>query len=196
MLRNVYREKLLNAILFFAKEVKHPSRVKMFKLLYFLDFLHFKKTGRPVTDQDYYAWKFGPAPKDLWEELRSGTVPEDFKPYLLIETYSTRDERQGFNFKARTKPDLSVFTPREKKLLEDLAFIFKEATPAQMSEISHLHNQPWDVTVRERGEGALIDYLLAIDDQALITKEEAMEISQEREEMFRNYPLKRALPGK
>ena len=191
MLNNIYREKLLNAILFFAKKVKHPSRAKMFKLLYFLDFIHFKETGRPVTNQDYYAWKFGPAPRDLWRELKEGKVPEDFKPYLSIETYKSSDEeKQGFNFKPKTTPDLSVFSPREQRILENLAFIFKEATPTQMSEISHLPNQPWDKTIREKGDGTLIDYLLALDHTSPISEEDAREMQRERGEMFSNFPIK------
>lgn len=193
MLNNVYREKLLNAILFFAKKVKHPSRVKIFKLLYFLDFLHFKQTGRPVTNQDYYAWKYGPVPKDLWEELKSGKVPEDFKPYLTIEPYTMEPDRQGFNFKAKKSPDLSVFTPREREILEKLEFIFKEATPTQLSEISHLPKEPWDKTIKEKGEWALIDYLLAVDNEAPISEEEAKEIQKEREEIFKNFPVKRTI---
>lgn len=191
MLNNIYREKLLNAILFFAKEVKHPSRVKMFKLLYFLDFLHFKETGRPVTNQNYYAWQFGPAPRDLWEELKSGQVPEDFKPYLSIETYRTDDDKQGFNFRAKKgPPDLSVFTPRERGILEKVAFIFRDATPSQMTEISHLPREPWDRTIKEKGDGALISYLLALEDAGPISEEEAKEVQREREEMFKNFPLK------
>lgn len=191
MLNNIYREKLLNAILFFAKEVKHPSRVKMFKLLYFLDFMHFKQTGRPVTNQNYYAWKFGPAPKDLWHELKEGKVPEDFRPYLSVETYKfDENDKQGFNFKAKKNPDLAVFTPRERQILEKLAFIFKDATPNQMTEISHLPKQPWDRTIKEKGESALIDYLLALEPDDPISEVEAKEIQREREEMFKNFPLK------
>ncbi len=163
----------------------------MFKLLYFLDFLHFKQTGRSVTNQDYYAWKFGPAPRDFWHELREGRVPEDFKPYLSIETYvSNEEDKQGFNFKPKKTADLSVFTPREKQILENLAFIFKEATPSQMSEISHLPNQPWDRTIKEKGAGALIDYILALNKEDPISEEQAKEIQKEREEMFRNFPIK------
>ena len=162
----------------------------MFKLLYYLDFLHFKETGRPVTNQNYSAWKFGPAPKDLWLELKDGKVPKDFKSYLTIETYKLKEDRQGSNFKAKKSPDLSVFTPREKDILEKVSFIFKDVTPTQVTEISHLPNQPWDKTIKEKGEGALIDYFLALDKDALVSEEEAKEIQKEREEMFRNFPIK------
>ncbi len=190
MLNNIYREKLLNAILFFAKKVKHPSRVKMFKLLYFLDFMHFKQTGRPVTNQKYYAWRYGPVPRDLWEELASGELPQDFKQYISIEPYKMEPDKEGFNFKARRNADLSVFSPREKEILENLVFVFKDATPTQLSEFSHLKNEPWDKTIKEKGEWALIDFLLALDKESLISEEEAEEIQKEREEMFKNFPVK------
>ncbi len=194
VLNNIYREKLLNAILYFAKNVKFPSRTKIFKLLFFLDFGHFKQTGRPVTNQSYYAWDFGPAPKDLWLELKEARLPEDFRPHLNIEEYRIGDEkRQGFNFKPKHVADLTVFSPREKKLLENLAFIFKDAKPTEMSEISHLPNAPWDRTIREKGQGAVIDYLLALDKDALISEEDAKVLIKEREEMFRNFPIKPTL---
>lgn len=54
------REKLINAIIFFANHTKHLGKIKLFKLLYLLDFEHFRQTGQNVTGLDYRAWKFGP----------------------------------------------------------------------------------------------------------------------------------------
>ena len=193
MLNNIYREKLLNAILFFAKKVKHPTKVKIFKLLFFLDFIHFKQTGKSVTNLNYFAWKFGPVPKDLWEEIKSGKAPSDFQKDLAICPFETESDKQGFEFKAKRKADLSIFTPREKKLLEDLVLAFKNVTPTQMSEISHLKNAPWDKTIKQKGEWAPIDYLLALDNDALVSEDEARELQKERDEMLSNYPLKAIL---
>jgi len=47
MQTNIYRKKLLNAVLFFAKNTKYVNLGKLSKLLYFLDFTHFKQTGYP-----------------------------------------------------------------------------------------------------------------------------------------------------
>jgi len=58
-----------------------------------------------------------------------------------------------------------------------------------MSEISHLKNTPWDRTIKEQGESALIDYLLAIDSEALVTQEDAEESKKERDEMLSNFPI-------
>src|SRR5713226_9307342 len=107
-LNNTYREKLLNAILFFAKKVKHPSKVKIFKLLFFLDFEHFKQTGRSVTNLDYYAYDFGPVPEDFYKEIReSGEAPEDLREALtLVGFKSEYSQKEGAMFGARKKPDI------------------------------------------------------------------------------------------
>lgn len=71
MLVSHEREKMINAIIYFANHTRHLGKIKLFKLLYLLDFEHFSQTGRSVTGLDYRAWKFGPVPVALeqeWEE--------------------------------------------------------------------------------------------------------------------------------
>ena len=74
MLISREREKLINAILYFASNTQHCGKVKLFKLLYLLDFAHFRETGRSVTGLDYRAWKMGPVPFILLQEWDD---PED-----------------------------------------------------------------------------------------------------------------------
>jgi hypothetical protein len=54
-LRNRDREKLIQAILYFALNTQHLGKTKLFKLLYLLDFDHFRHTGRSVTGMEYRA---------------------------------------------------------------------------------------------------------------------------------------------
>lgn len=192
-LNNVQREKLLNAILFFARKTKCPSLVKMFKLLFFLDFYHFKLTGKSVTDLEYYALPFGPVPTDFYNEVKNGSVPDDMKDAFSLVPLETERSTNAYQFKAKRQPDLSVFSPREQQLLEDLAFAFKDVTPTQMSEISHLKNQPWDKTIKSKGQGTLIDYMLALDDEAKISVEDAKALLLEHREMAKNFPVKKHL---
>ena len=49
MLISRNREKLINAIVYFAANTQHCGKVKLFKLLYLLDFAHFRETGRGVN---------------------------------------------------------------------------------------------------------------------------------------------------
>ena len=71
-----HREKLINTIIYFAQNTKNCGKTKLMKLLYFLDFTHFKQTGKSVTGLDYYTWEWGPVPKELFKEL------DDMKPDL------------------------------------------------------------------------------------------------------------------
>src|SRR4030042_7169334 len=108
---NIYRKKLLNSVLFFAKKTKYLNLTKLLKLLYFLDFTHFKNTGYPSIGLEYYAFEWGPVPRDFWAEIKDGDVPEDFqgKVVLIVKT-NEFDVKKEIEIKAIENPDLDVFT--------------------------------------------------------------------------------------
>jgi len=170
-------EKRKNAILYFCKNVKYPYKTKIYKLLYFLDFIHFKQVGRPVTDLEYYTFDFGPAPIQLHEEIEQKKLPKKLGNCLQIteETDGIFKGNKFYKFIAIKKPNLEVFSEREKAILEQVAFTFKDAKAKDMIEISHLKNGPWEKTKKEKGMGKKIDFLLALDDGALISQDIAKE---------------------
>jgi len=93
------REKLVNAIVFFAGNTRYCGKTKLFKLLYLLDFHHFRETGRSVTGLEYRAWKHGPVPFDdshftkrelrLMQELAE-RHRDDMTPLLIGLTHEER----------------------------------------------------------------------------------------------------------
>ena len=84
MLINHERQKLINAIIYFANNTRYLGKIKLCKLLYFLDFEHFKQTGRPVTGLDYFAWPMGPVPVSLYNET-SSPEPDMGSQILFID---------------------------------------------------------------------------------------------------------------
>ena len=82
------------------------------KLLYFLDFTHFKQTGKSVTCLDYFAWKMGPVPKDLFEEL-DNMGPDLNAAIKIIQKASQKGEFQ--EIVPKKKFDEKYFTRRYKK---------------------------------------------------------------------------------
>lgn len=178
-------EKRTNAILFFCKNVKYPYKLKIFKLLYFLDFIHFKQTGQSVTDLEYFTFTYGPVPLKFHEEIKTDRIPEEIKSCIeiFIEKDNLTGEEKYTRFMPRKKADLTVFTKREQEILQFLAIVFKEAKAEEMSEISHLKNQPWDKTVKEKGMGQKIDFLLALDEEALVDEDTAKERYETIKEM-------------
>ena len=192
---NHYRAKLLNTVLYFCDNTKRLNTTKLLKLLYFLDFTHFKQTGYPSLGFEYSAWKFGPVPIGFYEEIKDGKVPSDFADKMAVIPQDWGPEypdRKQFVYKtkAKTKSDTSIFTPREIKILKLLCDIYRDATANQMSEVTHLHKEPWDVTVRTKGYLAPIDYLLCIDDESPLNIEEAEIRLKEHFEILNNFDLK------
>lgn len=157
------KDKLINAILYFVTNTKNCYKTKLVKLLFFLDFIHFKQTGKSVTGLKYYAYPWGPYPEELGIELYPDKKSE-YSDYLRIVN-TTVDSVRGESYAiiAKKKFNDFYFTKRELKILENLAYIFKTTSREQMIEITHLKNSPWDVTLKEKGEKAFIDYMLAID---------------------------------
>ncbi len=132
------------------------------KLLAFMDFVHFRQTGRSVTGLDYYAWRRGPVPKTFWSELKDQKLPDIVKNLCVLGD----DEIKFCEVKPKQRFDGKHFSKREIKIMEQLAYIYNETIAKDIVEISHLRNQPWDKTVKNKGYDAIIDYELAIDNQS------------------------------
>jgi len=176
-----HREKLINAIVYFAQNTKACGKVKLMKLLFFLDFNHFKETGRAVTGLDYFAWKMGPVPVELFNEMSDKMGSDLSDAIAVVPIELEKGTLQLIKAKPKRKFDGKHFTQREMKLLEMTAEIFRDADAEQMTMVSHLPNEPWHKTLREKGEKAKIEYMLAISDTS--SYDEIMEKNQEVEQM-------------
>jgi len=190
---NFYRVKLLNAILYFARNTRKPNLTKILKLLYLLDFQHSKETGYPSINLVYYTWPHGPVPKNFYEEVKDGDVPEDFAGKCAIIPSGRWEQdfpdRSEYIFKSIKEPDMSVFTPHEMRIIKNLCEIYRDATAKQMKEVTHLPKQPWDTTKKEKGLYQYIDYLLSIDDTSPFSIDEAREKLEEHFEILNNFGL-------
>ena len=176
-----HRKKLINAILYFANHTKYCGKTKLLKLLYFLDFSHFKQTGKSVTGLDYFAWEMGPVPKELFEELTDNMKPD------MSASIHDLPAGEGFQqIRPKKKFENQYFSKKEINLLKNLAFIFEDSKADAMVEFTHLKNEPWERTLKGEGEFKKIDYMLAIDsDIVSIPYDEAKERIHERSEMYK-----------
>lgn len=185
---NIYRRKLLNAILFFAENTQHTFKTKMAKLLYFFDFIHFQQTGYPSIGLKYYACENGPLPISFWIEIQDGIVPEDFSEQLdLVKRTDLKYE--AIEFIAKTSPNLDVFTPHEITILTNLAEQYNTTNAAEISQISHHEDQPWHFTYHTFGPNAQIDYMLALENDTNETKKELSESLKSYFEIMKNFHI-------
>ncbi|MHB8790200.1 MAG: Panacea domain-containing protein [Desulfobulbaceae bacterium] len=175
-----HKEKLINAAIYFAKNTKYCGKIKLMKLLYFLDFLHFRETGRNVTGQKYFAWEHGPVPVDFYKDLSKDKLPEKLSSSLRITKIDTFHKIVPI-----IKFDKKYFSERELRIMSMLAEGFKDLKAQEMIDGTHMANKPWGKTLHEKGEMAEIDYMLAVDEKSKsLTKKEALERLHDREELF------------
>ena len=161
MIVNHNKEKLINLIIYFVTKTRHCGKTKLFKLLYLADFRCVKETGRSITGLDYYAWKKGPVPLSLFNEMKKPNG--DFISTFSIVKF---DESDQLNIRPKhgKKFDDKHFTYFELKIIENISYIYKDALAKDMVEVTHLKNTPWDKTIMTKGLFKKIDYLLAFDD--------------------------------
>ncbi|WP_027793184.1 Panacea domain-containing protein [Paraburkholderia acidipaludis] len=169
MLTNHDRQKLVEAVLYFATKVRKLGKVKLFKLLYFLDFEHFRDTGRPVTGMDYVAWKMGPVPEALHSELSAlDTAAGEWFGKVEFGSLQTKNGPM-LQIKPLGEFDPRFFTKRELRILERLATEFKNSDATEMIEATHLENLPWNqVYVMEGKKRGRIPYEYALRKQEAV----------------------------
>ena len=179
------KEKMIHAMIFFVKNTKHCHKTKLFKLLYFLDFEIYRKTGRSVTGLDYYAWEKGPVPIALFNMINKND-PDLHKAIEIAKT----DKRVTFDPKIPMDEDL--FSINEMEAMKTFAKIFKDENATRMIEISHGKEKLWDrVYNKEGSKKGPIPYHYILEDHRhlkdTISKEEADERKQFDEAMVLNF---------
>lgn len=168
----IIEDKLINGIKYFLKNAQNVGLTKLFKLLYFWDFIHFKKYGTSVTGFTYYTYPFGPVPEELYKQIVSDNVvkiiSENFNIVKEIDEEDIENYPQYKFYVKNKRIEFEWLTPNEKQIMEDVAYTFKYSSAKEMSDITHLKNTPYNITKKEKGMNAEIDYFLSIDDETTL----------------------------
>jgi uncharacterized phage-associated protein len=179
------KNSLINTVVYFASNTRHCGKVKLFKLLYLLDFRHFREAGRSVTGLDYRAWKIGPVPLELmqeWEELEAD----------MATAISIVPERVVDFIRERVVPkvafDNSLFTRRELRLMHELSTNLADELTNPLNGFTHEERGPWDkIWDGGGGNNERIPYSLSISDSDS-NREVILESAREYEGIFAAAP--------
>lgn len=166
-------KKFINLVLFFAKKTD-PSKLgilKLNKLLYYIDFIHYKKYGRSILGDVYIKMKHGPVPSlsynlfnlafreksddPIGKKLRNSVEvkPGLVKDYRINSIYPKKDK----NF------DKSLFSESELEIMQNVASKYYSKTGTVMSRETHKEDAPWSKT----SEMQQIDYDLILDSKSV-----------------------------
>ena len=160
------KQRVLHAIRYFARNTEYCGKIKLFKLLYLLDFQHVAETGKPVTGLDYEAWKFGPVPvqvMEMWEDLENGTVEGCYVCPERVHDFV----RQTIKVAPDASFDENLFSRRELRIMREMAERYRQTASPEMIDVTHQENGAWD-KVWQNGKGAFkpIPYALAIPEES------------------------------
>ena len=156
MIINHNKEKLINSIIYFLQNTENCKKTKLVKLLYFLDFTHFKDTGRSVTGLSYKAFPLGPYPEKLGKKI-------DKKNKELLEYFEIDFDGESYEIKPKEEFNPIYFSKREIRLLEGISKEFFKSSASEMIDLTHQENQPWIKTLNKFGSYSKIDYTLILD---------------------------------
>ena len=140
------REKLLNAIAYFVGNTKYCHTLKLFKLLNFLDFEHYRQTGRSVTGLSYHAFSSDPLARALYDEIKEETEDEipawGVKKTLVgIKIFDGITEVLIHEFTTNNDFDETYFTPRELEIMGRLVLFYGDEVKADFTPI-YSHPEP------------------------------------------------------
>lgn len=152
------KEKLDNAVCFFAKEHNKKTRHQLYqtflyKYLALFDFGCLKTYGKAPLGLTYVAMPRGPVPKELYDRRDDADLSAIF--------CFRKDERQNLIVLPKTPPNLDYFNKREVDFMHRLIEVYAQTyiTSALMSDASHQEILAWKRTWKEK-QNTIIDLSL------------------------------------
>ena len=186
----MYRErlKLMHACIFFTENCADVGRMKLYKLLFLLDFENYKELGRPVTGLHYNAWEMGPVPADFHNELQENLGADlaiGLRPTRVTRRFDFEDDDEiGYETEKlvpRIPFNENLFSPRELDLMTGFAKQYFNYSAKQMSTESHSTFGYWDEIWNQRNQHfAAIPYESVFDRKNTSRDQVMREFANER----------------
>ncbi len=185
-------DKFISCLGFFAfHKVKDLSKLKLCKLLYYVDKHHLIRHGRPVVGDVYYHLDNGPVPSQCLNIMNE--VIENDKIYLKSDAVSNKAKVKDFLevkrdlkefkypvFVSKKQPDMECLSDSDIKSLESVLEEYGRFSAGKLVALTH-EEAPW----KNSSSNSEIDYRLFFKDDPDAKKEafEYMELIQEDNEL-------------
>jgi hypothetical protein len=133
--RTLADRKLAELILYIADrcaDARMFGKVKLNKILFYADFLYYKKTGHPITGQEYMRLDQGPGPRRLLPVMTK--MLEAGRLALKRERVFDRVQERPI---ALEEADLSDFAGDQIAMVDDIIAALWDKTGREVSLLSH-----------------------------------------------------------
>jgi transcriptional regulator with XRE-family HTH domain len=144
-------------IIFFIQQIPDVAKTQINKLLFYADFLNFKRTCQSISGMEYVAIDFGTVPQNfqmLFEHLQPIKNFEIERQILSEDTF-----KDTFKLLPNTVFNKNIFTDEEIRVLEKVANKFKNNTRKEIVEMNH-EEIGWKENINRKG---FIKYTYAFD---------------------------------
>jgi len=148
-------EKIDQMLRFFSQNNNNLYKVKLMKLLWYADALHFKNNNQSISGLVYAHMPYGALPIGSNELLQafndSISIAEEYFEYVGEE-----DEKIAYKIKNLKNTDLNKLKPSEITALDKVNNFFKKMGSKQISEYMHK-----EIAYNNTKDGTLISFKLA-----------------------------------
>ena len=175
---NIPLPKLKAVFLYFCNNTdsRFLGKVKLMKLFYFLDFVHIKKYGAPITFDTYVHLEHGPIPstiKNLVDEACDDVDNSILADTIYFENVVDIAMKRILPKRDFSENDKKYFSKSELEVLETVCRRFGAQNTKYIEDASH-KEAPW----LETNPLETIPYTLATGDKdCLVSKEEIQLLS-------------------
>jgi putative zinc finger/helix-turn-helix YgiT family protein len=125
-------QKMIEIILYILNG-KKEYKTKINKLLWYIDFLNFKKQVRSITGSSYINLKYGPTP-DSYGFIFELMIKEEF---IDTEEVFLKEGEPREIFKSFKKCSKEIFSRSEREIIDFVIEYFKNYSAAAITEKSH-----------------------------------------------------------
>ena len=152
----LHPEKLRDVLLYVLEKIGAKPNVGetvLYKLLYFIDFDYYEKTGQSITGLTYVRNHFGPTPTRDFVSVVEGMKAND--ELEVVETKYFKNTQK--KYLPRMSTELQQLSANELKHIDETLARLSDKSATELSDLSH-YDTPWLATK----PGEVIDYQLAM----------------------------------
>jgi len=161
-------EKLREVLLYVLEKVGAKPNVGetvLYKLLYFIDFDYYEKTGKSITGLTYVRNHFGPTPTRDFVSVVEGMKAND--ELEVVETKFFKNTQK--KYLPHKKVELRELRADELRHIEDTLARLSDKTASELSDLSH-KDTPWRVA--KQGEPIQYRFVYYRTDLTAVTEPE------------------------
>jgi uncharacterized phage-associated protein len=131
-------KKIITILDYFADRLGPITKLKIVKLLFFLDKFHFKSYGRFITKDDYIHLPYGPIPTRILDIINEPSFNLDKSDLAYLKKILSIDlTTKNRTIRSIRRPDLDELSKSEIKAIDSIIEKYGPMTESALVDLTH-----------------------------------------------------------